>query len=618
VRDLARGSIYVEQGRMYKPIEFEVVEGEGLERILSVIGGRSVAIDFETVGKDVWVGGFRPITVALSVCDKTFVVDLEKLGEEKEKEFMKEVFERAERIIVYNAGFDVVIGVSRYGWELHKKVKRIEDVQVMNYLLSGKAVPEVSLKDLVLDYLDVGQYGIDWKKTKIEELPRGKLYEYNALDAYCALKLFELFKERLEKAPLRWDLIFGKISKSLLDVYEEVLKKIVCLCVELQVNGLYADVDYLVQLKKDLERKRLEFLKSVSGVNLNSPKQVLRWLADVGVVLDSTRKEILESFLKENEGKISESAKSRVELLLEYRVIEKMLGTYVDPFLERWISNDGCVHSKFSVVSTDTGRLSSSEPNLMNIPTRLGPVVEKAFVSRFGEEGMIVKADFSQHELRVACQYSKDRKMKEFFESGVDIHTKVAMEIYGMPEDAPEEVKKEYRRRAKAYNFGVIYGMSHVTISKDLSVPVEEAKKMLERYFQMFPELKVWLDSVREFVGKVGYVRSMFGRFRWIDPVEDVEGWKQKAVNTPVQSAASDIAALTAWRIVERLKAEGFKSKVVNFVHDSVLVDCPVEEVEEVCRVIKEEVQKIELPEEKFLDFEIDIAVGKSWGECKE
>jgi len=583
-----------------------------------VIGGKSVAVDFETVGKDVWVGGFRPMTVALSVCDRTFVVDLEKLGEEREKEFMREVFERAERIVVYNAGFDVVVGVKRYGWELHRKVKGIEDVQVMNYLLSGKAVPEVGLKDLVLDYLDVGQYGIDWKKTKIEELPREKLYEYNALDAYCTLKLFELFKEKLEKASLRWDLIFGKISKSLLDVYEEVLKKIVSLCVELQVNGLYADVDYLVQLKKDLERKRLEFLRSVSGVNLNSPKQVLRWLADVGVVLDSTRKEVLEGFLKENEERISESARARVELLLEYRVIEKMLGTYVEPFLERWISNDGCVHSKFSVVSTDTGRLSSSEPNLMNIPTRLGPVVERAFVSRFGEEGMMVKADFSQHELRVACQYSKDRKMKEFFESGIDIHTKVAMEIYGMPEDAPEGVRKEMRRRAKGFNFGVIYGRGWKSIAEELGICEEEAREMIERYFGTFSELKKWLDEVKEFVKEAKYVRSMFGRFRWIDPDEDKEGWPQKAVNTPVQSAASDIAALTAWKMVERLKAEGFRSKVVNFVHDSILVDCPTKEVEEVCRLIKEEVQRIELPEEKFLDFEIDIAVGKSWGECKE
>jgi DNA polymerase-1 len=469
-----------------------------------------------------------------------------------------------------------------------------------------------------LDYLDLGQYGIDWKKVSVKDVPRDRLYEYNAMDAYATLRLYELFKERLARVPLNWSKVFGERSQSLYDAYENVLKKILCMCIELQANGMYVDIDYLVKLKKELEIKKEEFLREVSGVNLNSPKQVMEWLREVGVEVSSTRKEVLEEVLKVQRGKLGKEAISRIEKLLEYRVVEKMLGTYVEPFLEEWIRSDGCIHSKFSLVATDTGRLSSSEPNLMNVPTRLGPLLERAFVSRFGGDGKIVKADFSQHELRVACQYSKDRKMKEFFESGVDIHTKVAVEVYGMPQDASEEVRKEYRRRAKSFNFGVIYGMSHVSISRDLSISVEEAKKMLERYFQMFAGLRVWLDNVREFVGRVGYVRSMFGRFRWIDPVGDAEGWRQKAVNTPVQSAASDIAALTAWRIVEKLYREGFRSKVVNFVHDSVIVDCPGEEVEEICRIIKEEVEGIELPEERFLDFEIDIAIGKSWGDCKE
>jgi DNA polymerase-1 len=303
---------------------------------------------------------------------------------------------------------------------------------------------------------------------------------------------------------------------------------------------------------------------------------------------------------------------------LEYRVIEKMLGTYVEPFLEKWIRNDGCIHSKFSIIATDTGRLASYEPNLMNIPTKLGPILEKAFVSRFGDEGNMIKADFSQHELRVACQYSKDFRMKEFFESGVDIHTKVAVELYNMPLDSPDDIKKAYRRKAKGFNFGIIYGRGARSVAQELGISEKEAKETIERYFQMFPGLKAWLDSVKEFVRKFSYVRSMFGRFRWIDPDEDKEGWAQKAVNTPIQSAASDIAALTAYRIVQRMYKEGLRAKMVNFVHDSMIIDCPCVEVEEVCRLIKEEVQRIELPEERFLNFEIDIAVGKSWGECKE
>jgi DNA polymerase-1 len=623
VKDLARGYVYVETGKMYRRVGFEVVEGSRLDEVLSVVGGKEVAIDFETVGSDIWGSGFKVVTVGLAVDGKCYVVDLERLGEERAREFMRGVYERSRKVVVYNAGFDVVLGVRDYGWDVGGRVGDVEDVQVMYYLLSGRAVPGVSLKRLALDFLDVGQYGIDWKKVDIRRLERERLYEYNAIDAYVTLELYKLFKERLKEAPLRWSEIFGRVGRSLWDAYE-VVKRVLGLSIELQVNGMYVDVGYLVELRRELEERKREFLRGVGMVNLNSPKQVLGWLKEVGVEVESTRKEVLEGVLKLGGERLSEEARSRIERLLEYRVIEKLLGTYVEPFLEEWIRGDGCIHSKFSVVGTDTGRLVSSEPNLMNIPTRLGPVLEKAFVSRFGEGGRIVKADFSQHELRVACQYSRDRRMKEFFESGVDIHTKVAIELYGMPEDASEEVVKEYRRRAKGFNFGVIYGRGYRSVAEELGISESEAKETIEKYFQMFSGLRRWLDRVKEFARESGYVRTMFGRFRWInldgDDVEgEREGWAQRAVNTPVQSAASDIAALTAWRVVERLRREGFRSKVVNFVHDSVIVDCPGEEVEDVCCVIKEEVRNIELPGgEKFVEFEVDVEVGKSWGECKE
>ena len=618
VKDLARGVVFIEQGKMYKSVSFEVVEGSKLDEVLSKVSDKVVALDFETVGSDLWSSDFRVMTVALAVDDSRFVVDLEKLGVERAEMFMKEVFDRAKKVVVYNAGFDVMLGMKEYGWEVYSRDSDIEDVQVMYYLLSGRATPSTSLKRLVLDYLDIGQYGIDWKKTDIRTVPRDRLYEYNAIDVYATLSLYKLFKDKLKKAPLQWSSIFGADKQSLYDAYENVAKKILCLCLELQRNGMYVDVEYLMQLKKELEERKRSFFDEVKGVNLNSPRQVLQWLNEVGVQVDSTRKEILESVLKSQGAKLSESAKHRVEKLLEYRVIEKMLGTYVEPFLEKWIRSDGCIHSKFSLVGTDTGRLASSEPNLMNIPTRLGPILEKAFVSRFGERGRIVKADFSQHELRVACQYSKDRRMKEFFESGVDIHTKVAIELYGMSEDAPDEVKKEYRRRAKGFNFGVIYGRGYRSVAEELGISEKEAKETVDKYFKMFSELKLWLDNVKEFARRVGYVRSMFGRFRWLGTSEDAEGWAQKAVNTPVQSAASDIAAMTAWRVVKKLYEGGFRGRVVNFVHDSIIVDCLEEEVQDICSIIKDEVKSMELPDEKFVEFEVDIEVGKSWGECKE
>jgi len=616
VKDLARGSIYVEQGKMYRHVGYEVVEGARLEELLNEISGKAVAVDFETYGVNIWDSNFKAMTVALACGDRSYVVDLENM--ERSDEFLKEVFQRAGKLIFYNAGFDVSI-VMKCGWDIYSRWGNIDDVQLMYYLLSGKSTHDVSLKDLVLDYLDVGQYWIDWKKTKIEDVPRERLYEYNAIDAWVTLKLYEMFRDKLRSASLEWGEFFGRREVLLYEAYENVLKKILCLCIELNMNGMYVDVEYLMKLRDELMKKESEFLSlsELQGVNLNSPKQVLGWLKEVGIDVSSTSKDALESFLKESGDKIYQAAKERVEKLLEYRVVEKMLGTYIEPFLNKWICKDGCIHSKFSVVATDTGRLASSEPNLMNIPTRLGPVVEKAFISRF-DGGKIIKADFSQHELRVACQYSKDRRMKEFFESGVDIHTKVAMDLYGMPADASEKERKELRRRAKGFNFGVIYGRGWKSIAMELGISEKEAKETVDRYFDMFSQLKKWLDGVKVFADKYKYVRSMFGRFRWISSDDDSEGWAQKAVNTPVQSAASDIASVTAWKIAGRLHSEGFKSKLVNFVYDSVIIDCPGDEVDEVCSIIKDEVRGIELPEEKFLDFEMDIEVGRSWGETKE
>jgi DNA polymerase-1 len=207
--------------------------------------------------------------------------------------------------------------------------------------------------------------------------------------------------------------------------------------------------------------------------------------------------------------------------------------------------------------------------------------------------------------------------MKEFFESGVDIHTKVAMELYGMRGDESEELKKELRRRAKGFNFGVIYGRGYKSIAEELGMSEEEAKDTVKRYFEMFSGLAEWLEKVKRFAKRNGYVRTMFGRYRRIDVGSD-ERWVQKAVNTPVQSAASDVAGQFVWDLVLRLREEGLKAKVVNFIHDAVLIDCPVEEMELVKDIISEEVREIELPDEKFIDFEVEMAVGKSWGECKE
>ena len=598
----------VEVGREYKEVKYEVVDSEEKARkVLEEIEGRECAFDFETYRMNPWSLGARVLTCAISVGrDRNWVVDFEKW--KGAREFIKRAYEVAKPVF-FNAPFDVVVGVKECGWE----VREVEDVQVVAYLLSGGEEKYVSLKRLVLDWLDLGDYGIDMKKEEdILKVERDRLWLYNATDAEATIRLYGLLREKL-RDELEWSELFGRWRRDLLWAYENVLKKLVFMAVELKVNGIKVDVEYLRELERELVERREEIRRKIgAGVNLNSPQQVMRWLRSRGIEVDSTRKEVLEELVERLQVE-------ELRWLMEYRTIEKLLSTYVVPLRLEHVGEDGLVHASFSVVSTATGRLACNDPNLMNIPTRLGPVVEKAFVSRFREDGVIVKADFSQHELRVACQYSKDRRMREFFESGVDIHTKVAMEVYGLrEEELGTEREKELRRVAKGFNFGVIYGRGAKSIAEELGLAEEEGRRMIEDYFRMFSGLKKWLDGVKEFAARYGFVRSMFGRVRWVGKEKEDERWVQKAVNTPVQSAASDIAGLVVYELIKEMKRRGLRAKVVNFIHDAVLVDCPREEVEEVKGIILEKVEGVELPDEKFVRFSVDIGVGRSWGEVIE
>jgi DNA polymerase-1 len=312
---------------------------------------------------------------------------------------------------------------------------------------------------------------------------------------------------------------------------------------------------------------------------------------------------------------MGEEARRRIELLLEYRTLGKLYNTYVIPMLQDWITDDERIHANFSAVTTETGRLSCSEPNLMNIPTRSGAIIERAFVSRWKDEGILLKADFSQHELRVGAIYADDDVMKQYFGSGIDIHTKVAMEVCGLRERDSEERKKELRRLAKGVNFGILYGIGARGLADWLGVSEDDAKKLISEYFSVFKDIRKWLDSVIEFARRYGYVRSMFGRFRWIDTQSD--GWVQKAVNTPIQSAASDIAGICAWNVARKMKEEGLESKLVNFVHDSMIVDCKRSEIEKVECIISMEVQRISGWLEGGVKFEVEIEKGKSWGDME-
>ena len=300
--------------------------------------------------------------------------------------------------------------------------------------------------------------------------------------------------------------------------------------------------------------------------------------------------------------------------ILEYRQLTKLKSTYADG-LGKVIAPDGRIHTCFQNTVTATGRLSSTEPNLQNIPirTELGAQLRKMFVAPAGR--VLVDADYSQIELRLLACMAGDRAMIDGFNSGEDIHRITASQVFGVPQ---EEVTPQMRRSAKAVNFGIVYGISPFSLSQDIGVTVAQAKEYMEKYFQHYSGVRSYMDGVVARARADGYVTTLFARRRWVPELKssnfNTRSFGERvALNAPIQGTAADIIKVAMIRVRDRLLAEGLKGRLVLQVHDELIVECPEEEAEAVCRLVKEEMEAvISLP----VPLVADTAVGRSWADA--
>ena len=300
--------------------------------------------------------------------------------------------------------------------------------------------------------------------------------------------------------------------------------------------------------------------------------------------------------------------------ILEYRQLTKLKSTYADG-LGKVIAPDGRIHTCFQNTVTATGRLSSTEPNLQNIPirTELGAQLRKMFVAPAGR--VLVDADYSQIELRLLACMAGDRAMIDGFNSGEDIHRITASQVFGVPQ---EEVTPQMRRSAKAVNFGIVYGISPFSLSQDIGVTVAQAKEYMEKYFQHYSGVRSYMDGVVARARTDGYVTTLFARRRWVPELKssnfNTRSFGERvALNAPIQGTAADIIKVAMIRVRDRLLAEGLKGRLVLQVHDELIVECPEEEAEAVRRLVKEEMEAvISLP----VPLVADTAVGRSWADA--
>ncbi len=403
----------------------------------------------------------------------------------------------------------------------------------------------------------------------------------------------------------------GLIKKGLEKLYFDLELPLVRVLYEMERNGITIDTNVLSELepkyRNEIEALRQEIC-DLAGCefNVNSPKQLANVLFNV-LNLDSSKNKKMSTNVE-----VLESLKGLhpiIEKILRYRSIAKLYNTYIEN-MYNYIGEDGKIHTQFNQTIAVTGRLSSNEPNLQNIPVRTdeGKELRKMFVA--SEGCRLVSADYSQIELRLLAHYSQDKVLVQAYKEGRDIHTITASQIFGVPLDM---VTDHMRRSAKAVNFGIIYGISPYGLAQNIGITPYEARQYIERYFLTYPTIKQFLDSSVEQYKRTGKVTTLLGRIRNFE--SGVTGREAKfveraAMNMPLQGSASDIIKMAMLAVDSEIKKRGLKAKMVLQVHDELIIDTPENEVAEVRAILKDKMEnviKLNVP------LVVDVEDGKSW-----
>jgi DNA polymerase-1 len=462
------------------------------------------------------------------------------------------------------------------------------------------------------------------KMTEIEELigkgkeqrtmaqvPIAEAAAYAAADAVAVFRLMPLLQKEL--ANCQATKLFNEIEMPLVPVLAGM-----------EMAGISLDVDFLARMSQELETRMRELETQVHHAvgmpfNLNSTQQL-------SVALFETLKLPPPAGTRRNKvsKKYSTSAEVLeylrgkhpvVDWLLEYRELSKLRSTYVDSLPAQINPHTGRVHTSYSQTTAVTGRLSSSDPNLQNIPIRsdLGRVVRQAFIAM--PEHVLLSVDYSQVELRIVAHMADDQAMLAAFRAGQDIHATTAAAVYGV---SLEAVTKDQRRRAKGINFGLIYGMSAFGLTRTTDLTLADAEDFVEAYFRQFPGVKRYLDGIRRLAAEQGYVETLLGRRRYFPGLKtqrDVNTRnreEREAINAPIQGTAADIMKIAMLRVPTALLQAGLKARMLLQVHDELVLECPVHELAQAAQVVQ---QVMENAFQLKVPLETEARSGVNWGE---
>lgn len=487
------------------------------------------------------------------------------------------------------------------------------DTMIAHYLLSpdGRHTMEY-LSEIYLNYKPISLESLIGKKGKNQEsfssLSMEQQAEYAAEDADLAFRLYHLFEPQLKKENL--EELFFKVEMPLMKVLAKM-----------ELEGIALDKKWLEQESKDLENDLRQLEKTIfemSGeeFNMNSPKQLGEVLFEK-MELDPKAKKTKSGQYATGEDVLQKLASKHeiIQHILEYRTYQKLKSTYVDALPLQIYKDDHRVHTNFSQTTAATGRLSSLNPNLQNIPIRTlrGQQIRGAFVANPGNK--LIAADYSQIELRLIAAISEEENMILAFQNGEDIHASTASKLFKIP---LEEVTKTQRSQAKTVNFGILYGQGAFGLAEQTGLSRKEAKEMIESYFETYPKLKMYMANQVIKAQEMGYVETILHRKRHLKDINSgnfvVKAHAERnAVNAPIQGSAADVIKLAMIKIDEELTAQNLKTKMLLQVHDELVFEAPEEELETVKVLIKKE---MESAYETTVPLLVEVGVGNNWLEA--
>jgi len=595
-----------------------IVNEKELKVLITSLNEKSViSVDTETSSLNPQEAELIGISISYAD-DNSFYIPL---GHKKVKSLKKDLVLDKLKSILEDLSIKKVCQNTKYDYIIFKnhgiELNPVEDTMLLSYTLDAgnnrhnmNTLSEIHLGHKTISYKDL--VGTGKKQLNFSDIDLKSATEYAAEDADVTLRLYNILSERVTEE---------KLDK----VYEAFEKPMIKILSKLETNGIKVDDNYLKKLSKKFESRLIKIEKEIYKIsgkkfNIGSPKQL-------GEIIYNDLK--IAKLKKTKKGSLATSAKILEDLaltghefpnlVLEWRQVSKLKSTYTDALQEHISKKTKRVHTSFLLAATNTGRLASSDPNLQNIPIKTldGKEIRKAFIAE--KNNVLISADYNQIEMRILADIADVKELKKAFKNNQDIHSLTASQVFDVPIN---KISDNYRRKAKAINFGIIYGITQYGLAKQISVSNVEAQDFINSYFKKFPEIKDYMNTTIKTCRKQGYVTNIFGRRIHLRGINDknfsVRSFQERAaINAPIQGSAADIIRLAMIKI-DKILEENNKAKMLLQIHDELIFECLIKDESQIKKIIKEAMISISTSDHHMFSIPLEVSVnsGNNWGEA--